>query len=81
MWNLRNKTEEHRGRGEKLNKMKSERETNHERLWTLRNTLRVSERKEVGIGGKRVMGIMEIASRSCNCLSPEDKECLRAATQ
>ena len=32
MWNLRNKTEDHRGREGKQNGKKSERETNHETL-------------------------------------------------
>ena len=42
MWNIRDNTEDHRGREGKLNGKKSEREKNHERLWTLRNKLRVS---------------------------------------
>lgn len=37
---LRNKTEEHRGREEKI-KTKSERETNHKRLLIIGNKLRV----------------------------------------
>ena len=41
MQNLRNKTEEHRVREEK-NKTKSERETNHKRLLTLGNKLRIA---------------------------------------
>ena len=49
MWNLRNKTEDHRGKEGKLNGKKSERETNHERLWTPGNKLRVSDGK--GLGG------------------------------
>ena len=32
MWNIRNSTEDHRGREGKLNGKSSERETNHERL-------------------------------------------------
>ena len=32
MWNIRNSTEDHRGREGKWNGKKSERETNHERL-------------------------------------------------
>ena len=47
MWNIRNKAEDHRGREGKLNGKKSERETNHERLLTLGNKLRVTE-GEVG---------------------------------
>ena len=48
MWSIRNSTEDHRGREGKLNGKKSERETNHERLWTPGNELRVTER---GVGG------------------------------
>ena len=40
MCNLRNKTDEHRGREGK--KMKSERETNHMRLLTIGNKLKVA---------------------------------------
>ena len=50
--------EDHRGRKGKLNEKKSERETNHERLWTLGNKLRASD----GRGGdldRLVMGIKE----------------------
>ena len=43
MWNISNRAEDHRGREGKLNGKKSERETNHERLWTLRKKLRVSQ--------------------------------------
>ena len=49
MWNIRNSTEDHRGREGKLNGKKSETETNHERLLTPGNKLRVVER-EVGKG-------------------------------
>ena len=42
MWNIRNSTEGHRGREGKLNGKKSERETNHERLLTIGNNLRVA---------------------------------------
>ena len=45
----KNSTEDHRGRGGKLNGKKSERETNHERLLTAGNKLRVVDR-EVGGG-------------------------------
>ena len=38
---------------------KSERETNHERLWTLGNKLRVSEGREEGEWVSPVMGIRE----------------------
>ena len=56
MWNINNRVEDHRGRERNLKGEKSERETNHERLWTLGNKLRVSE----GRGqGNRVMGIKE----------------------
>ena len=37
MWNIRNSTEDHRGREGKLNGKKSEKETNHERLSTIGN--------------------------------------------
>ena len=59
MWNIRNCTEDHRGREGKLNGKKSERETNHERLWTLGNKLRVTEGSRVGVLGNWVMGIKE----------------------
>ena len=49
MWNIRNSTEDHRGKEGKLKGKKSERETNHETLWTLGNKLSVVER-EVGWG-------------------------------
>ena len=51
--------EDHRGREEILNGKISERETKHERLWALRNKLRVTEERGVGGGGNRVMGIKE----------------------
>ena len=38
MWNLRKKTDEHMGRGKRK---KGERETNHKRLLTIENKLRV----------------------------------------
>ena len=41
MWNLRNKTEDHKGREEKI-KTKSERETNRKRLFIIVNKLRVA---------------------------------------
>ena len=50
MWNIRNSAEDCRGREGKLNGKKSERETNHERLWTLGNKLRVTEGRGLGDG-------------------------------
>ena len=50
MWNIRNRAKDPRGREGKLNGKKSERETNHERLLTIGNKLRVA-RREVGGGG------------------------------
>ena len=47
MWNLRNKTDEHRGRERKIKL--TEREANHKRLLTLGNNLRVA-RGEMGGG-------------------------------
>ena len=41
MWNIRNSMEDIRGRKGKLKGGKSEGETNHERLWTLGNNLRL----------------------------------------
>ena len=50
--------EDHRGREGKLNGKKSERETNHERLWTLGNKLRASEGRGWGIGiGLATVGV------------------------
>ena len=40
MWNLRNKTGEHKGK-ERKNEIKSERETNYKRLLNKENKLRV----------------------------------------
>ena len=51
MWNTRNSVEDHKGRDGKLNGKKSERETSHERLWTLGNKLRVTEGMGVGVTG------------------------------
>ena len=45
MWNLRNSMEDIRRRKGKNKGGKSEGETNHEKLWTLRNKLRVSEER------------------------------------
>ena len=48
MWNIRNSERDHKGRGEggKLSGEKLERKTNHERLLTLGNKLRVAEGEE-----------------------------------
>ena len=54
MWNLRNKTDEHRGRGKK-----GEREGNHKRLLTIENKLRVTGGEESGEWAKWVMGTKE----------------------
>ena len=50
--------EDHRGREGNLKGEKSERETNHERLWTLGSKLRVRGR-EGGGWGNFMMGIKE----------------------
>ena len=48
MWNISNSTEDIReGREIQIGK-KPEKKTNHERLWTLGNNLRVSEGRKVG---------------------------------
>ena len=52
-------TEGHRGREGNPKGEKSERETNHEELWTPRNNLEVSEGKRLRGGRNRVMGIEE----------------------
>ena len=57
MWNIRNSMEDHRGREEKLNGKKSERETNHEDL-TPGTKLRITEGR-CGAWGNCVMGIKE----------------------
>ena len=57
-WNIRNSTEDHRGREGKLNGKKSERETNHKRLLIIRNKLRVAGEEWLG-WGNWVMGIKE----------------------
>ena len=49
--------EDIRGRKGKLKGGKSEGETNHERLWTLGNKLRASERRGVEEQDRLVMGI------------------------
>ena len=50
MWNIKNSVEDHRGREGKLNEKKSGTATNHERLWTPGNKLRVTEGRGVGDG-------------------------------
>ena len=42
MWNLRNKTDGHREREGKIKKDETERESNHMRLLTLGNKLKIS---------------------------------------
>ena len=59
MWNIRDNTEDHRGREGKLNGKKSERKTNHERFWTPGKKLRVAEGRGVERRGNWVMGIKE----------------------
>ena len=41
MWNLRNKRDEHKERGSKIN-IKTERETNHKRLLNTENNMRAA---------------------------------------
>ena len=50
MRNIRNSAEDHRGREGKLNGKKSEREKNHETLWTPGNKLRVTKGRAVENG-------------------------------
>lgn len=57
MWNTSNSREDHREREGNPKGEISERKMNHERLWTTRNNLGVSEGR--GIRGNRVMGIEE----------------------
>ena len=59
MWNIRNSAEDNRGREGKLNGKKSEKETNHDRLQTPENKLRVTEGRGVGGWSNWVMGIKE----------------------
>ena len=54
MWNLRNQTDEHRGRGKKEGSKE-----NYKRLLTIQNKLRVDEGSWVRDGLKWVMGIKE----------------------
>ena len=51
MWNINNSMEDHRGREGNLKGEKSEREMNHERLWTPGNKLSVSEWRGWGAPG------------------------------
>ena len=55
----RNRAEDHRVKERKLNGKSSERETNHERLLTIGNKLRVAGGEVAGRWGKWVMGIEE----------------------
>ena len=48
MWNLRNKADGHRGREEKKNKIKTDKETNHNRLLNIEITLRVAGGEVIG---------------------------------
>ena len=59
MWSIRNNTEDIRRRKGKVNWRRSEGETNHDRLWTLRNKLRVLEGRRVGGWVNLVVGIKE----------------------
>ena len=54
MWNLRNTTDEHKGKEGKLNNIKTEREANHKRLLNTENKLRVAG--EGSEGGNRLNG-------------------------
>ena len=58
MRDIRNSTEDHRGREGKQYEKKSERETNHEKLLTMGNKLRVAG-GAVGVLSNWVMGIKE----------------------
>ena len=48
MWNISNSMEDIKRRKRKMKRRKSEGETNHERLWTPGNKLRVLEGRRVG---------------------------------
>ena len=50
MWNLRNKTDVHKGK-ERKNKIKTEREANHKRLLNTKNKLRVVGQEVGGVMG------------------------------
>ena len=51
MWNIRNSTEDHKGRKRKLSGKSLEKETNHEKLLTIGNKLRVAGGKVGGSMG------------------------------
>ena len=53
MWNIRNNMEDIKRRKRKMKRRKSEGETNHERLWTPGNKLRVSAGRGWGEGVAR----------------------------
>ena len=59
MWTVRNSMEDIKGKKGKLKGGELEEETNHERLWTLGNNLRVSEGRGLGGWVSPVMGIKE----------------------
>ena len=59
MWSIRNNTEDVGRRKGKVNWGKSEGKMNHERLWTLRNKLRVLEGRWVRGWVSLVVGIKE----------------------
>ena len=59
MWTIRNRAEDHRVREGNLNGKSSERETNHERLLTIGNKLRVAGGEVGGEWGTWVTGIKE----------------------
>ena len=48
LWSIKNNTEDIRRRKAKVNRGKSEGEMNYERLWILRNKLRILEERGVG---------------------------------
>ena len=59
LWSIRNNTEDIGSWRGEVRRGKSEGEMNHERLWTLRNKLRVSEGRRVGEWVSMVVGIKE----------------------
>ena len=59
LWSIKNNMEDIRRRKGKVNWGKSEGETNQERLWTLRNKLKVLEGTGEGSWVSLVVGIME----------------------
>ena len=48
MWNIRNSTEDHKGRERNLNGKPSEKEKNHEKLLSIGNKLRFAGGQVVG---------------------------------